>query len=147
MNCYLLLNPLDSQKTKLLKTKTVFFSINNKQFSSNYFKKRQNNNIIANNQVSIRQGIFEVCKSTPNLTVHAACNYICIYKLFHKLSTKVWLDYGAKNKFRNNAEIQYHSRLAFLLGHLNIKPESAPNNSNETYTFMCLGRAGRFCQH
>ena len=32
-------NSLDSQKTKLLKTKTVDFSINNKQFSSNYFKK------------------------------------------------------------------------------------------------------------
>ena len=43
---YLLLNPLDSQKTKLLKTKTADFSINNKQFSSNYFKKSQNNNII-----------------------------------------------------------------------------------------------------
>ena len=52
-----MLNPLDSQKTKLLKTKTVDFSINNKQFSSNYFKKSQdiilfllknpkNNNII-----------------------------------------------------------------------------------------------------
>ena len=24
--------------------------------------------------------------------------------------------------------------------------KSAPNNSNETYTFMCLGRAGRFGQ-
>ena len=35
-------NPLDSQKTKLLKT--VDFSINSKQFSSNYLKK--NNNII-----------------------------------------------------------------------------------------------------
>ena len=32
-------NTFDSQKTKLLKTKTVDFSINNKQFSSNYFKK------------------------------------------------------------------------------------------------------------
>ena len=32
-------NPLDSQKTKLLKTKTVDFSINIKQLSSNYFKK------------------------------------------------------------------------------------------------------------
>ena len=42
----LMSNPLDSQKTKLLKTKTVDFSINNKQFSSNYFKKSQNNNII-----------------------------------------------------------------------------------------------------
>jgi hypothetical protein len=39
-------NPLDSQKTKLLKTKTVDFSINSKQFSSNYFKKSQNNDII-----------------------------------------------------------------------------------------------------
>ena len=37
---------LDSQKTKLLETKTVHFSINNKQFPSNYFKKSQNNNII-----------------------------------------------------------------------------------------------------
>ena len=43
---YLLLNPFDSQKTKLLKTKTADFSINNKQFSSNYFKKSQNSNII-----------------------------------------------------------------------------------------------------
>ena len=25
--------------------------------------------------------------------------------------------------------------------------QSAPNNSNETHTFMCLGRAGRFGQH
>ena len=24
---------------------------------------------------------------------------------------------------------------------------SAPNNSNETHTFMCLGRAGRLGQH
>ena len=24
---------------------------------------------------------------------------------------------------------------------------SAPNDSNETHTFMCLGRAGRFGQH
>ena len=39
-------NPLASQKTKLLKTITVDFSINNKQFSSNYFKKSQNNNFI-----------------------------------------------------------------------------------------------------
>ena len=39
-------NPLDSRKTKLLKTKTVDFFINNKQFSSNYFKKSQNNDII-----------------------------------------------------------------------------------------------------
>ena len=38
------MNPLDGQKTKLLKAKTVVFSINNKQFSSNYFKKSQNNN-------------------------------------------------------------------------------------------------------
>ena len=34
-------NPLDSRKTK-----TVDFSINDKQFSSNYFKKSQNNDII-----------------------------------------------------------------------------------------------------
>ena len=33
-----MLNPLDSRKTKLLKTKTVDFSIKNKQFSSNHFK-------------------------------------------------------------------------------------------------------------
>ena len=32
----------------------------------------------------------------------------------------------------------------FFVSQLN--PESAPNNSNETYTFMCLGRAGRFGQ-
>ena len=38
--------PLDSQKTNLLKTKTVDFSINKKQFSSNYFKTIKNNNII-----------------------------------------------------------------------------------------------------
>ena len=25
--------------------------------------------------------------------------------------------------------------------------ESAPNNSNETHAFVCLGRAGRFRQH
>ena len=25
--------------------------------------------------------------------------------------------------------------------------QSAPNNSNETHTFMCLGRAGCFGQH
>ena len=54
-------NPLDSQKTKLLKTKTVDICINNKQFSSNYFKKKakitisfllknpKNNNIIVVN--------------------------------------------------------------------------------------------------
>ena len=34
---------------------------------------------------------------------------------------------------------------------LNAQPEiyikSAPNNLNETHTFMCLGRAGRFGQH
>ena len=37
---------MDSQKTKLLKTKTFDFSINNKQFSSKYFKKSQNNDNI-----------------------------------------------------------------------------------------------------
>ena len=35
-------------------------------------------------------------------------------------------------------------------GHLTVDPEiyrqSAPNNSNETYTFMGLSRAGRFGQ-
>ena len=45
-NVLLMSNPLDSRKTKLLKTKTVDFSVNSKQFSSNYFKKSQNNNII-----------------------------------------------------------------------------------------------------
>ena len=45
-NAILMSNPLDSQKTKLLKTKTVDFSINNKQFSSNHFKNSQNNNTI-----------------------------------------------------------------------------------------------------
>ena len=39
-------NPLDSRKTKLLKTKTVDFSINDKQFLSNYLRKSQNNHII-----------------------------------------------------------------------------------------------------
>ena len=39
-------NLLDSQKTKLLKTKTAEFSIINERFQSNYFKKSQNNNII-----------------------------------------------------------------------------------------------------
>ena len=39
-------NPLDSWKTKLLKTKTVDFSINNKQFSSNYIKNNQNDIIV-----------------------------------------------------------------------------------------------------
>ena len=36
-------------------------------------------------------------------------------------------------------------------GVLRTRPEiyiqSAPNNSNETYTFMCLGRAGHFGQY
>ena len=41
-------NSLDSRKTKLPKTKTVDFSMNNKQCSSNYFKKSQNNDIIFN---------------------------------------------------------------------------------------------------
>ena len=36
-------NRLNSRKTKLLKSKTVDFSINNKQFSSNHFQKSQNN--------------------------------------------------------------------------------------------------------
>ena len=46
---FLLSNPLDNPKTKLLKTKTVDFSINNKQFSSSYFfKKRQENDIMFN---------------------------------------------------------------------------------------------------
>ena len=39
-------NPLDSLKTKSLKTKTVDFSINNKHVSLNHFKKSQNNRII-----------------------------------------------------------------------------------------------------
>ena len=42
-------NPLDSPKTKLLKTENVDFSINNKKFSSNNVEKKsksQNNNII-----------------------------------------------------------------------------------------------------
>ena len=46
MDWTLLSSPLDSQKTNLLKTKTVDFSINKKQFSSNYFKTIKNNNII-----------------------------------------------------------------------------------------------------
>ena len=41
MDWKLLSNPLDSQKTK-----TVDFSMNKKQFSSNYFKTIKNNNII-----------------------------------------------------------------------------------------------------
>ena len=39
-----MLNPLDSKKTKLLRTQTVDFSINNKQFLSNYFKISEDNN-------------------------------------------------------------------------------------------------------
>ena len=39
-------NPMDSWTTKLLKTKTVNFSTNNKQFPSNYVKKSQNNDNI-----------------------------------------------------------------------------------------------------
>jgi len=35
-----IVEPLDSRKTRLLKTKTVDFPINNKQFSSHYFKKQ-----------------------------------------------------------------------------------------------------------
>ena len=34
-----------------------------------------------------------------------------------------------------------------FLSKLEIYIQSAPNNSNETYTFMCLGRTGRFGQH
>ena len=41
----LMSNPFDSDNTKLQKTEIVNFSINNKQFSSNYIKKSQNNNI------------------------------------------------------------------------------------------------------
>ena len=42
-----MLNPLDSPKTKLLKTENVDFSTNNKKFSSNNVEKTgQNNNII-----------------------------------------------------------------------------------------------------
>ena len=37
---FLMLNPLDSQKTKLLKDKIVDFSTNNKQFSLNHLKKK-----------------------------------------------------------------------------------------------------------
>ena len=32
-------------------------------------------------------------------------------------------------------------------GGAEIYIQSAPNNSNETYTLMCLGRTGRFGQH
>ena len=58
VNLSSMLNPLDSPKTELLKTKGVDFSINNKQFSSSYFLKKdeimllclsknpKNNNII-----------------------------------------------------------------------------------------------------
>ena len=47
LNCLVMSNPLDSRKTKLLKTKTVDFPINNKQFSIKLFQKNhQNNHII-----------------------------------------------------------------------------------------------------
>ena len=35
----------------------------------------------------------------------------------------------------------------FSKNHAEIYRQSAPNNSNETDTFMGLGRAGRFGQH
>ena len=42
----------------------------------------------------------------------------------------------------------FHANLIFGLIPVGLGPEiyiySAPNKSNETYTFMCLGRAGRF---
>ena len=40
------------------------------------------------------------------------------------------------------------SKIIFVFGGFpEIYIQSAPNNSNETHTFMCLGRAGRFGQH
>ena len=46
-----------------------------------------------------------------------------------KSCDKVSQDYQFRHAFRPEIYIQ-----------------SAPNNSNETYTFMCLGEAGRFGQ-
>ena len=44
-----MLNPLDSPKTKLLKTKNVDFSFNNKKFSSNNVEKKVKITILLKN--------------------------------------------------------------------------------------------------
>ena len=44
------------------------------------------------------------------------------------------------------AHLKINSSQMVYIGKRQRYTSSAPNNSNETYTFMCLGRAGRFRQ-
>ena len=52
----------------------------------------------------------------------------------------------AKLAFPGLIKIDSVQDLNFRLGAKLYIP-STPNNSNETHTFMCLGRAGHFGQH
>ena len=45
-----------------------------------------------------------------------------------------------------DSNIQQMIYVGISMMYSEIYIQSAPNNSNETYTFMCLGRAGRFGQ-
>ena len=49
-----------------------------------------------------------------------------------------------KKENQKDSDVFSHSKLT-LKAKLYIP--STPNNSNETHTFMCLGRTGRFGQH
>ena len=45
------------------------------------------------------------------------------------------------------AEISISIENNYFGGEPKLYIPSTPNNSNETHTFMCLGRTGRFGQH
>ena len=48
-----------------------------------------------------------------------------------------------KNQWRKKA---FKERKNYVICHPKLYIPSTPNNSNETNTFMCLGRTGRFGQ-
>ena len=47
--------------------------------------------------------------------------------------------------FQSPVNVTIDGDIIYIETHARVL-QSAPNNSNETYTFMCLGRAGRFGQ-
>ena len=51
----------------------------------------------------------------------------------------------SKKKSLDLKNLNLYLKTSMLVPEIYI--QSAPNNSNETHTFMCLGRSGRFGQH
>ena len=60
--------------------------------------------------------------------------------------SSIQVDSYKKIRIFHHFEILLQNKLSFDLGPKLYTP-STLNNSNETHTFMCLGRVGRFGQH